>query len=155
MTDINDNVISPSGEVENPIQLIKALPPPLTDEIKGHFKSSVQTWLSIDEKIAHLREQIKILRDKKTKEIEPEIMDFMKTYNISDLNTQNGRLKYSEKTQKKALSRKNIFNNLLLYYNDDGEAGKITDFLYDNRDEKICNKITKLKARKMPLNLTT
>ena len=136
----------------NSSELVKTVPP-LTDEIKDHFKSSVMTWLSIDEKIADLRKQIKILRDKKNLEIEPEIMEFMKTYNISDLNTQNGRLKYSEKTQKKPLTKKNVLNNLLLYYNNDDEAEKVTDFLYDNREEKTCNKITKLKARKMPLNL--
>jgi len=134
-------------------QLVKSTPAPLTNEIKEHFKSSVQSWLSIDEKIDTLRKQIKELRDKKIKEIEPEIMEFMKTYNISDLNTQNGRLKYSEKVQKKPLTKKNVLNNLLLYYNNDEEAEKVTDFLYDNRDEKTCNKITKLKARKMPLNL--
>ena len=136
--------------------IIKSQPPPLTDALKQHFKSSVVSWLSIDEDIAELQSKIKVLKDKKKKEVEPEIMDFMKTYNISDLNTQNGRLKYSEKNVKKGLNKKSIMENLILYYNNnEDKAEEVTNFIYDNREEKTTQKITKLKAKKMPLNMTT
>ena len=136
--------------------IIKSQPPPLTDALKQHFKSSVVSWLSIDEEIAELQSKIKVLKDKKKKEVEPEIMDFMKTYNISDLNTQNGRLKYSEKNVKKGLNKKSIMENLILYYNNnEDKAEEVTNFIYDNREEKTTQKITKLKAKKMPLNMTT
>jgi hypothetical protein len=114
------------------------------------------SWLSIDEDIAELQSKIKVLKDKKKKEVEPEIMDFMKTYNISDLNTQNGRLKYSEKNVKKGLNKKSIMENLILYYNNnEDKAEEVTNFIYDNREEKTTQKITKLKAKKMPLNMST
>ena len=136
--------------------IIKSQPPPLTDALKQHFKSSVVSWLSIDEEIAELQSKIKVLKDKKKKEVEPEIMDFMKTYNISDLNTQNGRLKYSEKNVKKGLNKKSIMENLILYYNNnEDKAEEVTNFIYDNREEKTTQKITKLKAKKMPLNMST
>ena len=136
--------------------IIKSQPPPLTDALKQHFKSSVVSWLSIDEEIAELQSKIKVLKDKKKKEVEPEIMDFMKTYNISDLNTQNGRLKYSEKNVKKGLNKKSVMENLILYYNNnEDKAEEVTNFIYDNREEKTTQKITKLKAKKMPLNMTT
>ena len=136
--------------------IIKSQPPPLTDVLKQHFKSSVVSWLSIDEEIAELQSKIKVLKDKKKKEVEPEIMDFMKTYNISDLNTQNGRLKYSEKNVKKGLNKKSIMENLILYYNNnEDKAEEVTNFIYDNREEKTTQKITKLKAKKMPLNMST
>jgi len=130
-------------------------PPPITEELKQHFKESVTEWLSIDEKIAKLRGDIKTLRLRKTKEIEPEIMKFMQTYNISDLNTQNGRLKYSEKNVKKAINRKSLMENLIMYYNNnEDEAEKVTDFIYSNREEKVTKTITKLKSKKMPMNMT-
>ena len=136
--------------------IIKSQPPPLTDALKQHFKSSVVSWLSIDEEIAELQSKIKVLKDKKKKEVEPEIMNFMKTYNISDLNTQNGRLKYSEKNVKKGLNKKSIMENLILYYNNnEDKAEEVTNFIYDNREEKTTQKITKLKAKKMPLNMST
>mgnify|MGYP001378160794 FL=1 len=136
--------------------IIKSQPPPLTDVLKQHFKSSVVSWLSIDEEIAELQSKIKVLKDKKKKEVEPEIMDFMKTYNISDLNTQNGRLKYSEKNVKKGLNKKSVMENLILYYNNnEDKAEEVTNFIYDNREEKTTQKITKLKAKKMPLNMST
>ena len=130
-------------------------PPQITDELKHHFKESVTEWLNIDLEIDKKNKEIKALKLKKTKEIEPQIMDFMKKYNISDLNTQNGRLKYSEKSVKKGLSKKTLVNNLLLYYNNEDEAEKVTKFIYDNREEVVKPKITKLKAKKMPLNLNT
>ena len=130
-------------------------PPQITAELKQHFKESVTEWLNIDLEIDEKNKEIKALKLKKTKEIEPQIMDFMKKYNISDLNTQNGRLKYSEKSVKKALSKKSLITNLMLYYNNEDEAEKVTQFIYDNREEVVKPKITKLKARKMPLNLNT
>lgn len=129
-------------------------PPPLTNEIKEHFKTSVKTWLDIDIKIEEYKNKIKALRHTKNKDIEPEIMKFMKTYNISDLNTQNGRLKYSERNIKKPINKKNLMENLILYYNNNEEkAEEVTNFIYDNREEKSVQKITKLKAKKMPLNM--
>ena len=46
-----------TGTETAPTTLIKSQPPPLTAEMKQHFKSSVVSWLSIDEKIAVLQGQ--------------------------------------------------------------------------------------------------
>jgi hypothetical protein len=136
-------------------QISLSSPPPLTQDIKNHFKTSVMSWLEIDVKIEEYKKKIKELRNQKTKEIEPEIMNFMKTYNISDLNTQNGRLKYSERNIKKPINKKSLMENLILYYNNnEDKAEEVTNFIYDNREEKSVQKITKLKAKKLPLNMT-
>tara|TARA_B110001469_G_C9628739_1_gene314188 strand:+ start:1093 stop:1515 length:423 start_codon:yes stop_codon:yes gene_type:complete len=136
-------------------QISLSTPPPLTQDIKDHFKTSVMSWLEIDVQIEEYKKKIKELRNRKNKEIEPEIMNFMKTYNISDLNTQNGRLKYSERNIKKPINKKSLMENLILYYNNNEEkAEEVTNFIYDNREEKSVHKITKLKAKKMPLNMT-
>ena len=46
--------------------------------------------------------------------------------------------------------------NLILYYNNnEDKAEEVTNFIYDNREEKTTQKITKLKAKKMPLNMST
>ena len=136
-------------------QISLSTPPLLTQEIKDHFKTSVMSWLEIDVQIEEYKKKIKELRNRKNKEIEPEIMNFMKTYNISDLNTQNGRLKYSERNIKKPINKKSLMENLILYYNNNEEkAEEVTNFIYDNREEKSVHKITKLKAKKMPLNMT-
>ena len=143
--------------MENSSQaLVQSAPPPLTDELKQHFKESVINWISIDKQIDELKKQIKVLKEKKNKEVEPEIMNFMQTYNISDLNTQGGRLKYSERNVKKPISKKSLLDNLMLYYNNnEDEAEKVTNFVYDNREEKVQRKITKLKSKTLPLNMST
>ena len=61
------------------------------------FKSNVKDWLSIDVEIAELQKQLKELKLKKSKELEPKITLFMVHNNISDLKTENGKLKCSEK----------------------------------------------------------
>ena len=56
--------------MENSSQaLVQSAPPPLTDEIKQHFKESVINWISIDKQIDELKKQIKVLKDKKNKEV--------------------------------------------------------------------------------------
>ena len=61
------------------------------------FKENVKEWLSIDDEIKQLQAKAKELRKRKTKELEPKITLFMVHNNISDLNTDNGKLKCSEK----------------------------------------------------------
>ena len=39
--------------------------------------------------------------------------------------------------------------------NNEDEAEKVTNFVYDNREEKVQRKITKLKAKTLPLNMST
>ena len=152
--DTSENNTEQASQQQVSQALIPQQPPPLTAEIKQHFKESVLTWINIDKEIEELKKQIKVLKDKKNKDIEPEIMNFMQTYNISDLNTQGGRLKYSERSVKKGISRKSLLDNLMLYYNNnEDEAEKVTNFVYDNREEKVQRKITKLKAKTLPLNM--
>ena len=57
------------------------------------FKDKVKTWLSIDEEIASYETKIKELKKLKKKTLEPQITKFMVDYNISDLNTEKGKIK--------------------------------------------------------------
>ena len=60
----------------------------------------VKRWLLIDKQVSDLESQIKEIKKVK-KELMPEITQFMVTYNISDLNTENGKLKCQERKTKK------------------------------------------------------
>ena len=75
------------------------------------FKEDVKEWLSIDDEIKQLQAKAKELRKRKTKELEPKITLFMVHNNISDLNTDNGKLKCSEKKTKSGLSSKHIVSS--------------------------------------------
>ncbi len=109
------------------------------------FKSHVKDWLSIDVEIAQLQKQLKELKLKKTKELEPKITLFMVHNNIKDLNTENGKLKCSEKLTKSGLSSKHIRDNLSKVLNDEFIIDKAMDEILNNRTIKKTYQIKKVK----------
>ena len=72
-----------------------------------YFKEKVKHWLAIDKQVNDLENQIKDIKKVK-KELMPEITKFMVQYNISDLNTETGKLKCSERKTKSTLSKNYI-----------------------------------------------
>ena len=109
------------------------------------FKSHVKDWLSIDVEIAELQKQLKELKLKKSKELEPKITLFMVHNNISDLKTENGKLKCSEKLTKSGLSSKHIRDNLSKVLNDELIIDKAMDEILNNRTIKKTYQIKKVK----------
>jgi hypothetical protein len=71
------------------------------------FKEKVKHWIMIDKQVSDLENQIKDIKKVK-KELMPEITQFMVKYNISDLNTESGKLKCSERKTKSTLSKNYI-----------------------------------------------
>ena len=113
-----------------------------TAEIQ-YFKEKVQRWVKIDNQIMVLEEQLKELKKVKTKELEPQITEFMTKNNISDLNTENGKLRCKEKRTKQALNKNNIRLNLSKYLTEEKIDSAITD-MWENREEKITYQIQKI-----------
>jgi hypothetical protein len=79
------------------------------------FKEKVQRWLHVDNQISLLESQIRDLKKVRNKELEPEITGFMTKHNVSDLNTENGKLKCQERKTKKGLNKDFVKNNLSKY----------------------------------------
>ena len=71
------------------------------------FKEKVKHWIMIDKQVSDLENQIKDIKKVK-KELMPEITQFMVKYNISDLNTDSGKLKCSERKTKSTLNKNYI-----------------------------------------------
>ena len=86
-----------------------------------YFKGNVKEWISIDDEIAGLNKKIKELKAKKNKQLEPKITLFMRQYNISDLNTDGGKLKCNERNTKKPLSKNLIKQSLSEFFKQDEE----------------------------------
>ena len=57
------------------------------------FKIKVKTWLDLDTEISLLEKKARELKKIRNKQLEPDITKFMNTFNIKDLNTDNGKLK--------------------------------------------------------------
>jgi len=108
------------------------------------FKEKVQRWVKIDNQIMDLENQLRELKKVRSKELEPQITVFMTQNNISDLNTDNGKLRCKEKRTKQALNKNNIRLNLSKYLSDDTIDSAITD-MWNNREEKVTYQIQKMK----------
>ena len=85
------------------------------DELKL-FKIQVKQWLDIDQQIMEKEKEIKEIKKLKNKTLEPKITSFMRSYNISDLNTDNGKIKCNQRNTKKPLNKHNIRENLTQVY---------------------------------------
>lgn len=114
-----------------------------TEEIQ-FFKEKVQRWVKVDTQIMELEAQLRELKKVRSKELEPQITIFMTNNNISDLNTENGKLRCKEKRTKQALNKTNIKFNLSKYLEEDKIDSAISD-MWNNREEKISYHIQKLK----------
>jgi len=142
--DLSSSIADSNSEtLANPSGLTK--PPEITAEGLNEFKSQVKNWLSIDEQILDLQNQIKSLKTKKNKILEPKITGFMRTYNISDLNTDSGKVRCNETRRKKPLNKTNIRGNLSQVLQDESIIDAAMEKIFQNRETITSYKLTKPK----------
>ena len=128
----------------NNMETFQQIPP---NEIQ-FFKEKVQRWLHVDSQISQLEAQIKDLKKVRNKELEPEITKFMTTHNVSDLNTENGKLKCQERKTKKGLNKNIIRENLSKYLTEQDKLDECMNDLWTNRPITISYKLQKIKPKK-------
>ena len=114
------------------------------NELKD-FKVKVKQWLEIDEEIKKMENKIKEMKKLKNKTLEPQITSFMRTYNISDLNTDNGKLRCNERNTKKSLNKNNIRENLSQVIQDSVKLDQAMNLILNNREVVTTYKLTKPK----------
>ena len=112
------------------------------------FKEKVQRWLHVDNQITQLEAQIRDLKKVRNKELEPEITTFMTTHNVSDLNTENGKLKCQERKTKKGLNKDFLKDNLSKYLTEEDKLDECMNDLWKNRPVTISYKLQKVKPKK-------
>ena len=110
-----------------------------------YFKKNVSDWLTYDEKISQLETEIRELKKKRNKELEPKITSFMRSYNISDLNTANGKLRCNERHTRTTVSKKSIKESLDRVLKSNDIVTDIMDEIYLNRDVITSYKLSKVK----------
>lgn len=115
------------------------LPP--QDKI-NEFKGKLKEWLAIDQEISLYTSKIRQLKQRKNKELEPEITAFMVEHNISDVNTDKGKVKCSQRNVKKALSRSNIQDNLSKVLHDDLKVEQAVNMIMNNREVKVTHRLS-------------
>ena len=120
---------------------------PIPESEIQFFKEKVQRWLHVDNQISDLEKQIRELKKVRNKELEPEITNFMTTYNVTDLNTENGKLRCHERKTKKGLNKNNIRENLTQVLNDETQIEQALQLIMNNREVVVKHVLTKPKMK--------
>ena len=118
----------------------------------NEFKTQVKQWITIDEEILKYESKIKELKKLKKKILEPQITTFMINYNISDLNTDQGKIRCNERMRKKPLNKTNIRNNLSQVISDNSQVEQAMQLIMNNREIIKTHVLTKPKIKKNQKN---
>lgn len=110
-----------------------------------HFKKNVRDWLEMDEKIKALEKEIREMKKVRNKQLEPKITGFMRSYNISDLNTESGKLRCNERNTKVPVNKKTIQESLQKVLSME-QATTAMDEIYLNR--QVITKYTLSRVNK-------
>ena len=110
-----------------------------------HFKTNVKDWLEMDEKIKALEKEVREMKKIRNKQLEPKITGFMRSYNISDLNTDSGKLRCNERNTKAPVNKKSIQESLQKVLSME-QATTAMDEIYLNR--QVITKYTLSRVKK-------
>ena len=99
----------------------------------------IKQWITTDDEIKQLQRQIKEKRVEK-KDITETLVEVMRSNEIDcfDLDSKGGKLIYTKKKIKQSLSKKHLMTCLMQYFKEDSNQAKdVSDFILNNRTEKI------------------
>ena len=111
------------------------------------FKEKVKHWLALDIQISEMETKIRELKKQRNKELEPQLTEFMVKFNISDLNTETGKIKCSARNTKKGLNKENIRTNLSKVITDNNLIDQAMQKILNEREVTTTYKLTKIKNK--------
>ena len=76
------------------------------------------------------------------------ILNFMKKFNINDLNTQNGKLKYTTSLTTKPMNKNFLLAKLGDFFKDIEKSEKVTSYIFENRDKEEKVRLKRVIERK-------
>ena len=107
------------------------------------LKENINEYLNINDEISKLRKRIKDLTINK-KQYEGNIISFMKNQNISDINSQNSKIKFNSSFRKESINKKVVQSQISKYFHTDSrfknsdidkEVNNLVSFIYKNREK--------------------
>ncbi len=139
--DIVNSIIE--SEVDSPQESTQLINDMSAEELQI-FKEKVKTWIELDLVIKRL--QMAIKERKKLKDtLNDDILRFMIKYNIEDLNTKTGTIKYKKTKTKVPLSQKKIKEKLYEVFQSNEKIIKKIDDVFNNREIKEKASLRKTK----------
>jgi len=123
----------------------QAMTESMNEALLEEFKSHVKDWLELDNQLKRLAAAAKERRKKKN-DINLKILDFMGRFNIEDLNTKEGIIRYRKTYVKEPLSQKTIKIKLEELFKNDKDTFEKVQKIFTERE-----KIEKTSLRRLKL----
>jgi hypothetical protein len=116
-------------------------------ETKDQLVQHIKEWIGVDEEIKSLQKEIKT-RKEKQKELTNQLMEVMKTNEIDCFDLNDGKLVYTKSKTKQTINKKYLMTTLIKCLEDPKDAEKVTDFILENREEKVRESIRRKVDKK-------
>ena len=120
------------NEQQPPRRLEQALVNAPDNMSLDEFKHQVKLWIELDNQIKQMSQ---IIKEKKKiqRMLTDKILAFMARYNIEDLNTKDGKLRYKVTHVKPSVKQTTIKKKLYDYFEHDSElANKVVNAVFDD-----------------------
>lgn len=110
---------------------------------KEKLIKSIQEWVKLDNEMRKLKKEVSSRKSEQDK-ITKVLIDVMKTNEIDEIKTNNGKLTYTNRTVKKPITKKNLLDILSKFYNGNTQqASEINQFILDNREDVVVEKLVR------------
>ena len=110
------------------------------------FKENVKEWLTLDDDIKTLNSHLRD-RKKRKNELTPDILKLMQEYEIQDMNTNSGLIKYNQTLVKKPMNKEFIRKKLSDFLKNSKTADDATEYITQNRDSEIKIKLKRVNNK--------
>lgn len=110
------------------------------------FRKKVHDWMELDTQIKRL-EAAAGERRKKKGALQDDIRKFMAEYNLEDLNTKSGIIRYKKVVVKEGLSQKKIREQLHSIFKDDPATLERVDKIFTDRAKVETERLQRLKLK--------
>jgi phage gpG-like protein len=106
-------------------------------DTKEELVKHIRNWIQIDNDIASLQKQAKVLREEK-KNLTSSLVDVMKSNEIDCFDIKDGKLMYAKSKYKKPINKKTLNEALQNYFKNDTELAKdLGEHIMNCREESI------------------
>jgi hypothetical protein len=137
-----NNIVNNDIAIDNTSQaMTESMNEALLEEFKGHVKD----WLELDNQLKRLAAAAKERRKRKN-DINLKILEFMGRFNIEDLNTKEGIIRYRKTYVKEPLTQKTIKTKLEELFKNDQDTFEKVQRIFTERE-----KIEKASLRRLKL----
>lgn len=116
-------------------------------ETKDQLVQHIKEWIGVDEEIKSLQKEIKT-RKERQKELTKDLMEVMKTNEIECFDLNDGKLVYTKSKTKQTINKKYLMSTLVKCLEDPKDVEKVTEFILENREEKIRESIRRKVDKK-------